>query len=395
MSYNLMKYGVTETGCTNPVSTKNTYLKTIIDYFTPDILGVCEMAPSATYVNNLKVNVLNTSGRTYFTSAALSPNTAGSNVVNMLYFNSDKLGLASQTVANTFLRDIDVYKLYYKSATLGVGSDTVFLYVIMAHLKAGSSTSDESDRQLMATNVMSYVNSNLSGKNVILMGDLNVYSSSEDCYQTLTNYSNPFVRFIDPINTPGGWSGNSTFKNVHTQSTRSSTLSDCGSSGGMDDRFDQILASRGVMGDSDRVRILPSTYRAIGQDGNHFNLSVNASPTNTDVPSAVASALYVVSDHLPVTASLVFTDLSTSIEDKVLSGIQLYPNPASTELMLWLPGNGSASVTVTDISGHELQKNVITQGESQVNVYGLPSGLYLVSIQLDSGRSRTLKLMKN
>ena len=46
---------------------------------------------------------------------------------------------------------------------------------------------------------------------------------------------------------------------------------------------------------------VPNTYFAVGNDGNHFNDPVNAG-TNYSVSSTVLSALYSLSDHLPVIA---------------------------------------------------------------------------------------------
>jgi len=62
MSYNLLNYGNYTSYCTtsnNNVSEKNEYLKTIIDYALPDILGVVEISPEDTYIEGFKNNVLN------------------------------------------------------------------------------------------------------------------------------------------------------------------------------------------------------------------------------------------------------------------------------------------------------------------------------------------------
>ena len=74
----------------------------------------------------------------------------------------------------------------------------------------------------------------------------------------------------------------------------------------MDDRFDFVLASRQIIDDSLNIKYIPSSYRAVGQDGKRFNGSVN-SPTNTDVPGSIADNLYNLSDHLPVILKLEVT----------------------------------------------------------------------------------------
>jgi len=96
MSYNLLNYGYYSNYCTtsnNNVSNKNEYLKTIIDYTLPDILGVVEISPEDTYIDGLKNNVLNQNGRNYYAKAPKS-NYSGSSIINMLYYDSRKLTLS-------------------------------------------------------------------------------------------------------------------------------------------------------------------------------------------------------------------------------------------------------------------------------------------------------------
>ena len=69
----------------------------------------------------------------------------------------------------------------------------------------------------------------------------------------------------------------------HTQSTHSENTG-CAASGGMDDRFDFILISKNIKQGSKGVKYLSDAYWAVGQDGKHFNESINSSPTNTSVP---------------------------------------------------------------------------------------------------------------
>ena len=57
------------------------------------------------------------------------------------------------------------------------------------------------------------------------------------------------------------------------------------------------------MSGSNKVAYIPGSYKTIGQDGNHFNKSVNYS-SNSSAPDSVVDALYYVSDHLPVSMSL-------------------------------------------------------------------------------------------
>jgi hypothetical protein len=144
--------------------------------------------------------------------------------------------------------------------------------------------------------------------NILLMGDLNTYSSNETGFQTLVA-GNTF-RFEDPATSIGNWHNNSSYASLHTQSTRTSGT--CHSGGGLDDRFDMILCSESLTEGDERITYAPNTYIVVGNDGNHFNNAVN-SGTNYSVGSATLSALYLLSDHLPVIADFDLEGQSLSI----------------------------------------------------------------------------------
>ena len=113
-------------------------------------------------------------------------------------------------------------------------------------------------------------------------------------------------QFYDPINMPGAWNNNSAFVTIHTQSTRSNTNAGCcgGSTGGLDDRFDFLLPTAPVMNGTSKIKYMPGTYNACGNDANHFNKALNELPANSVVPANVATSLFNMSDHLPVTMDL-------------------------------------------------------------------------------------------
>lgn len=79
-------------------------------------------------------------------------------------------------------------------------------------------------------------------------------------------------------------------------------------SGGVDDRFDFLLLSPSLM-----QRYTAGSYTAFGNDGQHFNNSINAEPANSIVSQTVANALFDASDHLPVYLDLVFSG-TTGVE---------------------------------------------------------------------------------
>lgn len=347
MTYNLLRYT-----SSSGASTKNADLAPILDYLQPDILGVNELdrASGGLKADSLLNGALNVNGITWY-DRARHDNPSFSPVSNMLYFNTHKFGLASQSrIDISGFRPVNVYRLYRKYPGFQAMGDSLILTVLQAHLKAGEQTQDSLDRLTVANAVMSWVNAQGAG-NYLLMGDLNLYTDQEAAYQQITQFSNPNVRFFDPINRPGDWSENSAFADIHTQSTRDNSSMGGGSTGGMDDRFDFILVSPGVMNGSDSIQVLPGTYQAVGQDGIRFNQAIN-SPFNTLVPASIADALWRASDHLPVTVMLDFgfqcqPAISAAFSATQNSALQFtFMNQSSGDsLYYWDFGDGSASFT--------------------------------------------------
>ena len=125
---------------------------------------------------------------------------------------------------------------------------------------------------------------------------------------------------IDPINQMGNWHNNNSYALIHTQSTRSSTEGYAGGAyGGMDDRFDIIFTSNDIISGSQGVKYVTNSYVSEGQDGNHFNQSIN-SGTNSQVTQEIANALFYMSDHLPVS-------LSFTLEQQPLSNKENLKDP--------------------------------------------------------------------
>lgn len=301
MQYNLMYYtdnsGISDcNSSTNNLANKDENVKTIFQYVKPDVFCVCEMGSSMTYVNRLLNNAINVDGIDYYHNGPLT-NYSGGSIANMIYYDSRKLTLYDNYYVTTSYRDINGYKMYYNSTDLEHG-DTVFVTFWIMHLKAGSSDANAAARYVQTQRLMSRLEAMGAPDNYVVSGDFNVYGASENCYQELVNYSNSFYRFYDPIDRPGEWNNNGQFADIHTQSTHTESTG-CFSTGGMDDRFDIILVSPYINYGSQRVKVLPETYHALGQDGNRFNKSI-VYPTNNAIPNAVAQALYNQSDHLPV-----------------------------------------------------------------------------------------------
>ena len=399
MQYNLLNYGNYTSYCTesnNNIDDKDGYIRTIVDYVNPDIICVNEMAKATIIHQRFLDNILNASGNSNYSKADFIK-VADSYLVNMMYYNNRKLAFHSHTIAQSFIRDIDVYTLYYKSNDL-INGDTAFVTMIVAHLKAGSDYG--ATRLVMVENAMDYIQNHPEIKNSMFMGDFNVYSGSEDAYQELINNANTDISFNDPINQTGSWNNNYDYRYIHTQSTHT-TSEGCASTGGMDDRFDFILISNDIKNVSNHVKYINGSYRTLGQDGLHFNSSLISSPENVSVPTNVLAALYGNSDHLPVILKLnVDKTLGTNnICYTPISRIS-FCNPVNSSLDINLVSskNDKYTINIFSCDGRHLKqihKNIINgNNDLQISTIDLVNGLYLLNIIDSEGNHVTRKFVK-
>ncbi len=393
MHYNLMYYDKNEYECTsetNNVDSKDGYLRTIIGYVNPDILTVNEMNSSTASSERIKNNVFNINGETKYKRA----NSTGSFLSNMIYYNSEKVVLKSQTTIATSPRITDVYRLYLKTESLSSG-DTVFLTCLVTHLKAGSTDSDIAQKATAANKIMSFITSNKITGNILLMGDMNLYASEEGAFVAFTTPTgtNQF-RFYDPVNMVGKWNNNPFYSSVHTQSTRTSS-SGCHSTGGMDDRFDFILSSIDILNNTRGLKKL--SYKAVAQDGNMYNQSL-LSPNNKSVPYEVLSALYYMSDHLPVEMKLVYSNTSTSVQSNDYSSKIIYNNPAPEKLRILLNSETESisSVNIYSIIGQRVFSNKYSDNSKEVEIstININSKVFIVEVILSNGYRKTFKVLK-
>ncbi len=390
--YNLLTYG----DANNPEAYKNQRLTTIVNYAHPDIVGVNELSNGASYAQSVLTNVLGNGWEKGNYS-----NTNNQIQTNMLFWKTAKFGLARQTVVTHIVRDIIAFRLYYKDGGLAA-HDTSFLTIIVGHLKAGTASSDSVTRANETQAVATYLN-NAGAGNYIFMGDMNLYSGNEQAYLNVTTgNTNMNGRLYDPINRPGNWHSNSSFADIHTQATRTTTLPDGGVGGGLDDRFDHMLASGYIMNNTGRMRYLSGTYKAIGQDGQHFNKSVN-SPANIAVPSAVADALYEMSDHLPITADFAITRTEmpsgiAQLNKEMNDGIHIQ-NPVHYELRIRfddrLTGRRYTCRMYNSVGQLTDAWMMMADEESHPLQHMLTPGMYTLRISDEQGNTIFKKLLVN
>ena len=396
MHYNLLMYGNNFGGCTqsnNNYNTKTESLEIILDYVKPDIFTVNELSSSTLYHDYILNNACNVNGINYFERAD-PPNHAGSYIVNQIYYNTEKLELINNIAIETSVRDIDIFKLEYSSATQ---IEAVELNCVVAHLKAGNDYEDEVERANETNKLMNYLNNSNAEGNYIMAGDFNVYTFSEPAFQNLILHSNEDIRFYDPINKLGSWNNNAYFASYHTQSTH--TSSNCFSGGGMDDRFDFILVSDEVLNGTDKMKYFEGTYKALGQDGNRFNSSL-ISPSNNSAPDDVIDALYDMSDHLPIVMKIIVGDNLGMNDNQFQKFSVSFQNPVKNKLELKIKCTEPISLLLEFQNLHgqsiysKLIENRVENTSTFIPVENLNPGLYLLKLSDKTGFSITEKVMK-
>ncbi|GAB4375986.1 MAG: hypothetical protein Kow0042_21820 [Calditrichia bacterium] len=287
LTYNLLNYPGNDSQIRNP------YFRAIVGETAPDIfIGQEMMTPSG--VQEFLDEVLNYDSLSYSPGAFIFQPGIGNNV---LYYKFSKIKFVSNSPIPTGQRDINLFRVIYKPT-----GDTLQIFAV--HLKAGDDPTAVQIRAAQADSLRKFTNQLPAGTPFVVCGDFNIYGSSEPAFQKLVQVV-PGVEghVIDPLNLLGTWHNNPTFAAYHTQSTRIIEFGG-GAPGGLDDRFDMILFSEALL-DTGAITYIPNSYLTFGNDGLHFNDSINKMP-NYAVPPPIAEALYQASDHLPVLCRLNF-----------------------------------------------------------------------------------------
>ena len=385
MQYNLLQYGNYQSGfadcyeSNNNTQRKDECIRILLDYVQPDIFTVCEFGKTQQLQDDFVRHNLNVNGVNYWKTDNII-NYANQSIINHIFYDSRKMEMKKHVALRTSPRDTDVYEMYLKTAGLLAG-DTVRLVCIVSHPKAGQGY--ETDRLATMRTVMNYIEQHYADENVLIMGDFNMYRASESGYQLLTRtYSDSRSLFVDPLSREGGvgeWNNNQQFGPYHTQSTRRYS-DECFSSGGMDDRFDFILMSDEIFMGFNKIKYVDKSYHAVGNDGNHFNQSIDQNG-NTSVPTDVLEALFDASDHLPVTMKL-SVYAQWGMGENEMADFRVYPNPTGDVITVETQCIASLQTEyrVMNVLGQTLMTGNIHGESQQIDVSGLPDGLYFISV---------------
>lgn len=383
MFYNLLNYPLEDA-----VPNRITDLSYILGDYQPDLFLVCELnnITGAIDVLNAAKSAINSN----FEMATYVSNTSDDSVgnqddlQNLLYYDSSKFSIEEELIVPTYLRDFNVYRIQLK--TINQTTDPVEIYVIISHLKASSGTLNAQKRFEMVQDLEVYLETLPADTNVLLGGDLNIYTASESAFQTLLSDSNN-ITFIDPANRVGSWHNNTSYIDVFTQSTRTQNGFG-GATGGFDDRFDFILTSEN-MNSTANITYVSDSYQVYGNNGllSCWNKSINSGDcetTGSQFSYTLRNHLHNFSDHLPVTLSLETDASFLSIEDfELVSGMHLDTTVINYNLVVNVDATNlyNKSMVVYNNLGQNVKIFQMNSDTKQrFDVSDLQNGLYFLSV---------------
>jgi endonuclease/exonuclease/phosphatase family metal-dependent hydrolase len=392
-SYNILRYG---RPLANRYQLKNTHLQPILNTIKPDLIGFNEIDTTITGI----LDTLN-KAMPYAMNHGPEYNTTNTDIIDALFWKSGKFRLLHDTVICNYVRDIVAYDLYYDDPLLGSQHDTIKLTVITAHLKSSNGVPDRGLRDTETRRVIRYLDRLNDTLNIVMMGDFNLYKSTEAAYQNLTAPANTLSRLNDPINRPGNWDGQVAFADVHTQSPRVVQLSDEGASGGLDSRFDFVLLSDAIMNGWKGLRYIPGTYTTFGNDGRHFNRALTDTPSHPTLPPGTIQALYSCSDHLPVYADLTVTPRIIAAPNAIARNSHspssvLIANPVGDVIVYQNLTGELLTYTLLSVHGLVLKTGTLGLQSGSIPMPGNATpGMYLFLLRSSDGSTQFRKLIYN
>jgi endonuclease/exonuclease/phosphatase family metal-dependent hydrolase len=387
MAYNLLEFP-----SANPPN-RAQILQDIIDEYEPDIFMVSELESEAG-ANLILNTALNDEGNNYL-MAPFEPSQSGDpDHQQLVFYRKGMFSLEASEVLPTAVRDINHYTL--KLSTADQQTDPVIFEVFVTHLKSSQGTANKQLRLEMVQEFTTRLETLDPNAFVLFGGDFNLYTQSEPAYQELLDPTNAIV-MVDPIDRPGSWSNNINFQDIHSQSTRiSAGPFGTGAGSGMDDRFDFIVMSQNMQ-NNPKLKYIPDSYKAFGNNGNCYDNSVNSPDCAGDFGATLRDNLYNMSDHLPIVMNLetnkqiVLSNNDFSVE----SIIELENTLVTNKLNIHLNSNLSENVSfvIYNTLGQKLlEYNSENSEYISIDVSQLTNGIYYLKTNLPN--SRTFKFLK-
>ena len=306
MYYNILNFGGNDTDRLDE-------MRTVFHYDKPAIFVVNELESSAAG-NNILTQVANY----YDDNYEFAQFTNGPDTDNGFFYDADIFTLIDSDIVQTDLRYINMYKVRHVA-----NQDTVEMEFYSCHLKASSGSENVLKREQEARDLKAYIGDLSMRENVFIGGDFNFYNAAEGGFRVIIDE----IGMKDPLGQTQSWVDwhtNPAYAQYHTQSPRTTQFGG-GANGGMDDRFDFIFVSEDVIQGNNNAVYLFDTYKALGNDGLHYNDAITSLPVNQLYPETLITALHDLSDHIPVMMTVeLFPENPSSIQEELDVEMKVY-----------------------------------------------------------------------
>ena len=255
-----------------------------------DILAFQEGPQNANVYDNIETNFETVFGGDYESTITV-PDFAGCRT-GFIYNTQTVTLIASTSLTSGFTHN--VRRGLFRPVG-GTSSDDFYIYSI--HLKAGSSASDQNEREQEANLLRSNAATLPGTANIIYAGDLNMKGSFEDAYAVF-RATGSNATALESLNAPFGfqpnadWEENLALQPFHTQAPLSN----------MDDRFDLFFLNQGFF-DGTGIEFVVGSTTALGNNGSH---RMNFGILTGNGATGFGNELVAFSDHLPVICDFKF-----------------------------------------------------------------------------------------
>lgn len=369
---------------------KTPYLKTILETTQPDLFMICEIK-NETASNYLFENAILPFNEKFKKVPFRNVESPAKDLMQMVYYNSEKLVLEAEEVIPTDVRDINHYT--FKINTVDIDTNPIRIEVFVTHLKASTGASNRQQRLESVENFVRELDRLPTDSAVLFAGDFNFYTSNEEGFLKIIDATNS-IKMIDPINrlcptfpensidyfdennfNNAYFWNNSSFADIHSQSTRTSQVNGDGAGGGMDDRFDFIMMSENFASNPN-LYYINNSYKTIGNNGNCYNSFVSNLDCTGEFSQTLRNALYFFSDHLPVVLEIETPQNTLSISKNQNPVKFTNTNLISDFLSLHLSKENCSFIIYNQLGQKVFEIKNTSKSEIKISTSGFPKGIY-------------------
>jgi hypothetical protein len=78
----------------------------------------------------------------------------------------------------------------------------------------------------------------------------------------------------------------------------------------------------------------------------------------------------------------------------LFNGVRMFPNPVRWQLQVDNRYEENINYTIRNMLGVTVREGILTKGRTNIDVYNLPQGIYMIALQDQEGNIQTRKVVK-